>query len=166
MPRNIFPEFCGVLSLQWRHNGHDGVSNHQPHHCLLNRHSGADQRKHQSTASLAFVRGIHRSPVNSPQWPVTRKMFPFHDVIMFFVSIVRVLVWFRSYLPIFFRVDWAIASLFRLTPKETSGPSNTGPLMESNDDRCTVHSQGTSNAMNTFKMSSVKGSYLAAAPVC
>ena len=25
------------LSLQWRHNGHDSVSNHQPHDCLLNR---------------------------------------------------------------------------------------------------------------------------------
>ena len=23
--------------LQWRHNGRDCVSNHQPHHCLLNR---------------------------------------------------------------------------------------------------------------------------------
>ena len=46
-------------------------------------HSGADQRKHQSSASLAFVRGIHRSPVNSPhKWPVTRKMFPFDNVIM------------------------------------------------------------------------------------
>ena len=46
-------------------------------------YSGADQRKHQSSASLAFVRGIHRSPVNSPhKWPVTRKMFPFDDVIM------------------------------------------------------------------------------------
>ena len=44
---------------------------------------GADQRKHQSSASLAFVRGIHRWPVNSPhKWPVTRKMFPFDDVIM------------------------------------------------------------------------------------
>ena len=43
----------------------------------------ADQRKHQSSASLAFVRGIHRSPVNSPhKRPVTRKMFPFDDVIM------------------------------------------------------------------------------------
>ena len=38
--------------------------------------SGADQRKHQSSASLAFVRGIHRWPVNSQhKWPVTRKMF-------------------------------------------------------------------------------------------
>ena len=46
-------------------------------------YSSADQRKHQSSASLAFVRGIHRWPVNSPhKWPVTRKMFPFDDVIM------------------------------------------------------------------------------------
>ena len=46
-------------------------------------YSGADQRKHQSSASLAFVRGIHRGRVNSPhKWPVTRKMFPFDDVIM------------------------------------------------------------------------------------
>ena len=46
-------------------------------------YSDADQRKHQSSASLAFVRGIHRGPVNSPhKWPATRKMFPFDDVIM------------------------------------------------------------------------------------
>ena len=46
-------------------------------------HSDADQRKHQSSASLAFVWGIHRGPVNSPhKWPVTRKMFTFDDVIM------------------------------------------------------------------------------------
>ena len=44
---------------------------------------GADQRKHQSSASLAFVRGIHRWPANSPhKGPITRKMFPFDDVIM------------------------------------------------------------------------------------
>ena len=46
-------------------------------------YSGADQSKHQSSPSLAFVWGIHRGPVNSPhKWPVTRKMFPFDDVIM------------------------------------------------------------------------------------
>ena len=46
-------------------------------------YSNADQRKHQSSASLAFVWGIHRSPVNSPhKGPVTRKMFPFDDVII------------------------------------------------------------------------------------
>ena len=43
----------------------------------------ADQRKHQSSWSLAFVWGIHRWPVNSPhKGPVTRKVFPFDDVIM------------------------------------------------------------------------------------
>ena len=46
-------------------------------------YSGTDQRKRQSSASLAFVRGIHRWPVNSlRKGPVTRKMFPFDDVIM------------------------------------------------------------------------------------
>ena len=46
-------------------------------------YSGADQSKHQSSASLAIVWGIHRGPVNSPHTgPVTRKMFPFDDVIM------------------------------------------------------------------------------------
>ena len=41
------------------------------------------QAKHPSSAPLAFVRGIHRSPVNYPhKWPVTRKMFPFDYVIM------------------------------------------------------------------------------------
>ena len=50
-------------------------------------YSEACQRKHQSSASLAFVRGIHRGPVNSPhKWPVTRKMFPFDDVIMSFAT--------------------------------------------------------------------------------
>ena len=45
--------------------------------------SDADQRKHQRSASLAFVRGIHRWPVNSPhKGPVTRKMLPFDDVII------------------------------------------------------------------------------------
>ena len=56
-------------SIQWRHNEPGGVSNQQPYD--------------QSSDSLAFVRGIHRGPVNSPhKWPVTRKMFPFDDVIM------------------------------------------------------------------------------------
>ena len=46
-------------------------------------YSDADERNHQSSAPLAFVQGIHRGPVNSPhKWSVTRKMFPFDDVIM------------------------------------------------------------------------------------
>ena len=46
-------------------------------------YSGAVQRKHQSSVSLAFVRGSHRWPVNSPhKWAVTREMFPFGDVVL------------------------------------------------------------------------------------
>ena len=46
-------------------------------------YSGADHRKHQSPASLAFVQGFHRWPVNPPhKGPVTRKMVPFDDVTM------------------------------------------------------------------------------------
>ena len=53
-------------------------------------YSDADQRKHLSSASLAFVRGIHRGPGNSPhKWPVTRKMFPFNDVIMVVIMLPR-----------------------------------------------------------------------------
>ena len=49
-------------------------------------YSDADQRKHQSSAGLAFVWGINRGPVNSPhKWPVTRQMFPFDDVIMILI---------------------------------------------------------------------------------
>ena len=48
-------------------------------------YSGADQRKHQSSASLAFMQGIHWWPVNPPhKWPVTRKIFLFDDFIMSF----------------------------------------------------------------------------------
>ena len=47
-------------------------------------YSDANERKDQSSASLAFVKGIHRWPLNSShKMPVTRKMVPFDDVIMF-----------------------------------------------------------------------------------
>ena len=72
-------------------------------------YSDADQRKHQSSASLAFMRGIHRGPVNSlHKWPVTWKMFPFDDVIMVLklillidswgISVEIVLLWMSLYL--------------------------------------------------------------------
>ena len=54
-----------VRPLQWRHNERDGVSNHQSSIVYSIVCSGADQRKHQRSASLAFGRGIHRWPVNS-----------------------------------------------------------------------------------------------------
>ena len=59
-------------------------------------YSDADQRKHQSSASLAVVQGIHRRPVNSThKWPVTRKMFPFDDVIMLGHNSVGVEIFYR-----------------------------------------------------------------------
>ena len=54
-------------------------------------YSGGDPRKHKSSASLAFVLGIHRWPVNSPhKGPVTWKMFPFYDIIMVYFHIFQV----------------------------------------------------------------------------
>ena len=74
-----------LCTLHWRHNGRDSVSNHQPHNCLLNR---LFRRRSKKTSQLPVTGlcewGIHRWPVNSPhKWPVTRKMFPFDDVIMY-----------------------------------------------------------------------------------
>ena len=72
-------------SLQWHHNESDGVSNHWCLDCLLNRLCRRRSKKTsaKSSASLAFVREIHRLPVNSPhKRPVTRTMFPFDDVII------------------------------------------------------------------------------------
>ena len=100
-------------TLRWRHNDRDGVSNDHIYLVNLEAAGlcieyygdvimtamasqitsvsivssavcpGVNQRKHQSSASVAFVRGIHRWPVNSPhKGPVKRKIFPFDDVIM------------------------------------------------------------------------------------
>ena len=70
-----------LLSLQWRHNGHDGVSNHQRIDCLLKR--SFRRRSKKRSKSLAFMRGNHRWPVNFPhKVPVTRKMFPFDEGFM------------------------------------------------------------------------------------
>ena len=74
-------------------------------------YSDLDQRKHQSSASLAFVRGLHRRSVNSPhKWPVTRKMFPFDDVIMLF--------WWLFWLT----VEWYLFILYRSQAKSVRTP--------------------------------------------
>ena len=82
-----FDVFVGdnAYTLQWRHNERNCIG-------LTIVYSGADQRKHLSSASLAFVRGInrgqvnpgiHRGPVNTQhKGPVTRDMLPLDDVIM------------------------------------------------------------------------------------
>ena len=83
---NLLEKCCLAIilsPLQWRHNECDGVSITSLLIVYSTVYSGADQRKHQSSASVAFGRGIHRWPVNSPhKLPVTQKIFPFDDVIM------------------------------------------------------------------------------------
>ena len=79
-----FPNFKGASVEVWECiNNFTGNSTVYPTVCL-----GA-HKKHKSSASLAIVRGINRWPVDSPyNGPVTRKMFPFDDVIMWnFVSV-------------------------------------------------------------------------------
>ena len=69
----------GEIALQWRHNEYDLASQITSLTIVYSTvYLGVDKRKHQSSASLVFVREIHRGPVNSPhKGPVTRKMFPF-----------------------------------------------------------------------------------------
>ena len=72
------------IILRWRHNGRDSVSNHQPHDCLLNR---LFRRRSKKTSKLRVTRlCAGNSPVTgefpAQRGAVTRKMFPFDDVIM------------------------------------------------------------------------------------
>ena len=71
------------ITLLWRHNERDGVSNHQPHGCLLSCLFRCRSRKTAKLRVTGLSEGIHRWPVNSPhKGPVTRTMFPFDDVII------------------------------------------------------------------------------------
>ena len=71
------------IALHWRHNDYDGVSNHQPHGCLLNRLITRRSKKTSKLRVIGLGVGNSPGPVNSQhKGPVTRKMFPFHDVIM------------------------------------------------------------------------------------
>ena len=81
--KNNYVPNCPVELAQWHHNERDGVSNHQPHDCLLNCLFRRRSKKTSKLRVTAFVRGIQRWPVNSPhKGPVTREIFPFDDVIM------------------------------------------------------------------------------------
>ena len=79
---NVYQLWGTHITLQWRHNDviMGAIASQITRLTIVYSivYSDADQRK-QSSASLAFVRGIHRGP---HKWPVTRKMFPFDDVIM------------------------------------------------------------------------------------
>ena len=74
--------------LQWRHNELEASQTTSITIVYSTVYSRRRSKKASKLrASLAFVRGIHRSPVNSPhKGQVTRKMFPFDDVIMSFVN--------------------------------------------------------------------------------
>ena len=73
----------GDSTLHWRYNDHDGVSNHQPPGCLLNRLFRRRSKKTSKICVTGLCVGNSPGPVNSPhKGPVTRKMFPFDDVIM------------------------------------------------------------------------------------
>ena len=72
-----------AITLRWRHNDHGGVSDHQPHHCLLNSLFWRRSKKTSKLRVTGLREGNSPVPVNSPhKGPVTRKMFPFDDVIM------------------------------------------------------------------------------------
>ena len=76
-----------------------------------NLYSGADQRKHQSSASLAFVRGIYRRPVNSPhRWAVTRKMFPFDDIVIMICDWGLVMMMCKSTGPLLVQIMTTVRS--------------------------------------------------------
>ena len=69
--------------LQWRHNEHDSVWNHQPRDCLLNRLFRRRSKRTWKLRVTGLCVGNSLGPVNSPhKWPVTRKKFQFDDVIM------------------------------------------------------------------------------------
>ena len=87
-------ELRSTVSLQWRHNGRDGVSNHQPHDCLLKCLFKRKSKKTSKICVTGFCAG--NSPVTGKfphKWPVTRKIFPFGDVIMSYRSLVPCLTW-------------------------------------------------------------------------
>ena len=84
--------------LHWRHNDHDGVSNHQHHGCLLNRLFRRRSKKTSKLRVTSLCVGNSPGPVNSPHnGPVTRKMFPFDDVIMIFLCPLVIHLWSRGY---------------------------------------------------------------------
>ena len=75
--------YHSLWPLLWRHNGHDGVSNDQPHDCLLSHLFRRWSKKISKLRVIGLCGGIHRWPVNSPhKWQVKQKMFPFDDVII------------------------------------------------------------------------------------
>ena len=91
------------ITLQWRHNDHDGVSNHQPNGCLLKCLYMRWSKKTSKLRVTGLCEGNSPGPVNSPhKGPVMRKMLPFDDVIICSQNhgpispmIFSIVIWFR-----------------------------------------------------------------------
>ena len=82
-----FTTMCPIFTLRWNHNERNGVSNHQPHDCLLNRLFRRRSKKTSKLRVPGLCDGNSPGPVNSPhKGPVTWKMFPFDDVIIWLIS--------------------------------------------------------------------------------
>ena len=80
----------GGITLQWRHNGCDGIPNHQPHGCLLKCLFGRRSKETSKLRVTGLCAGSHRWSVNCPhRWPLTQKMFPFDDIIMRSCNLVK-----------------------------------------------------------------------------
>ena len=72
-----------LCSLQWRHNGRDGVSNHQPHHCLLNRLFKCRSKKTSKLRVTGLCAGNSPGTGEFPaQMTSNAEVFPFDSVIM------------------------------------------------------------------------------------
>ena len=122
-------------TLQLRHNERDGVSKHQPHNCYPSFYSDADQRKHQRSASLASVRGIHREPVNSPhKGPVTRKIFHFMR-----------LSWYITW---WYNASWILSLLFSIDKWKQQGPGTNLIYKRLHDDAC-MHQRFESSVVSS-----------------
>ena len=123
-------------------------------------YSGTDQRKHQSSTSLAFVRGIHRWQLNSPQkWPVTRKIFPFDDVIMMWDNTATI----RKKKTQTWMIQSTLLKIFKVTQSYITGLNNSiGPtaldnteLQGGNKISVSGCQKGKVGFLNSFDYSSV-----------
>ena len=119
---HIYPGNTGT-SLQWRHNDHDCVSNHQPRCCLLNRLFRRRSKKTSKLHVTGLCVGNSSGPVNSPhKGPATRKMFPFDDVIMcsrYLCAVFGVSKWSDTFRPVgrvrlFANYTISLSSLYKL----------------------------------------------------
>ena len=92
--------------------------------------SSADERKHQSSASLSFVTGNHQLPVDSlHKGPVTRQMFPLDDVI--YVVVVRMQIYGLV-------KDCSISSALATKILQPCTKASKGGLLTSRDNHTTI----------------------------